>query len=84
MHDDDIMVVWQSNPRVVWENATVVEVRCHVCRGDFHRVQIDGALECMHCRLTISALESLQRASILRVNLPKTWEVSWLPDLTKA
>lgn len=58
-------------------------VRCVLCHGvgqmSDHVIEPDGTLRCVDCGITIAAHETVERPSILKVNLPRTWQVSNVP-----
>lgn len=60
------------------EDDPLIHVKCALCHKWGHRLEWDGTLVCIHCEIPIAAHETLERPSILRVNLPRTWQVSAL------
>lgn len=76
----DIMVL----DLIEHNNDTLVSgVRCVLCHAvgtiSDHAIEPDGTLRCVDCGITIAAHETVERPSILRVNLPRTWQVSNVP-----
>lgn len=60
----------------VEEDEPLINVKCALCNEWGHRLESDGSLVCAHCEIAIAAHETVARPSILKVNLPRTWQVS--------